>query len=130
MINTQNKEITPCLVRKENAGQGSVGGLVRLFCYPSVRRRTEVCAGSFFRNSVDFSCLSHTPFVSSILRGTFMVVAETDQAIGKLSNSVGEMVEHFAAPDIREQFNDLNSGLSEFLSRCQISLDQPQLFPK
>jgi hypothetical protein len=56
-----------------------------------------------------------------------MAVTETDQMIGKLGNSVDEIVEHFAAQDIREQFNDLNSGLSEFLSKWQISLDQGQI---
>jgi hypothetical protein len=63
-----------------------------------------------------------------ILRGIIMAVTETDQMVGKLGNNVGEIVEHFAAPDIREQFNDLNSGLSEFLSRWQISLDHNPFF--
>jgi hypothetical protein len=59
-----------------------------------------------------------------------MVATETDQMIGKSGNSVGEIVEHFATPDIRDQFNDLHSGLSEFLSKWQISLDQSRLFSR
>jgi hypothetical protein len=59
-----------------------------------------------------------------------MVATETDQMIDKPGNSVDEIVEHIATPDIREQFNDLNSGLSEFLSKWQISIDQSRLFSR
>jgi hypothetical protein len=59
-----------------------------------------------------------------------MVATETDQVIDKHGNSVYEIVEHIATPDIREQFNDLHSGLSEFLSKWQISIDQSQLFSR
>jgi hypothetical protein len=31
---TQNPVITPCSVRRENAGRGSAGGFFRLFCHP------------------------------------------------------------------------------------------------
>jgi hypothetical protein len=131
MINTQNKEITPCLVRRENAGQGSGGGLVRLFCYPAARRRTGAFAGIIFRNLVEFSCLPPCPVrIFYLLGGNVMVATETDLMIGKPGNSVGEIVEHFVTPDIRDQFNDLHSGLSEFLSKWQISLDQNLFFSR
>jgi hypothetical protein len=59
-----------------------------------------------------------------------MVATETDLMIGKPGNSLGEIVGHFATPDIRDQFNDLHSGLSEFLSKWQISLDQNLFFSR
>jgi hypothetical protein len=59
-----------------------------------------------------------------------MVVTESDQIIDKLGNCVGEVVDHLVTPGIREKFNDLNSGLSEFLNKWQMSLGRNPFFFK
>jgi Mn-dependent DtxR family transcriptional regulator len=45
---TQNPVITTCSVRRENAGRGSRGGIVRIFCHPPARHRTGVFADKIF----------------------------------------------------------------------------------
>jgi hypothetical protein len=59
-----------------------------------------------------------------------MVVTETDRIIDKLGGCVGEVVENLVTPGVREKFNDLNLGLSDFLEKWEMSLEENPFFSK